>query len=242
MNATAAGAHRARVTASAFLLDVPLIGVAEAVERVLGHWQDGARLSELPCGSWLLQLAEPVELRADHGPGLPLLARGGALVAFDAQDEPAETGQLVRRRGGTVERHGLAGLRRLRPAEWLNLEVLTIRQLAVLDATPDPQPPLDAVLERPRPDLRATAGVRPASPRLRRTLARGPRAGVLATTLGVLRTALPFVPALALLGRFGWLCTTIGPVAAAPLLMLVAVVALAGAVFGIGGGAAAATS
>lgn len=68
MTATPAAAFRATVTAAGYLLDVPVIGAAEAAARVLTRWQDGAVLRELPDGRWLFTLAAAVEVRADRAP------------------------------------------------------------------------------------------------------------------------------------------------------------------------------
>ncbi|NUT46694.1 MAG: hypothetical protein HOV94_05140, partial [Saccharothrix sp.] len=63
---------RGTVTARAFVIDVGVIGEQEARTRVLGLWQPGARVHAMPTGSWLVVLAEPVEVRAERAPGLPL--------------------------------------------------------------------------------------------------------------------------------------------------------------------------
>jgi hypothetical protein len=63
---------RGTVSAKAFVIDVPVIGEPEARTRVLDLWQPGARIYAMPTGSWLVALAEPVEVRAERAPGLPL--------------------------------------------------------------------------------------------------------------------------------------------------------------------------
>lgn len=63
---------RGTVTARAFVIDVGVIGEQEARTRVLDLWQPGARVHAMPTGSWLVVLAEPVEVRAERAPGLPL--------------------------------------------------------------------------------------------------------------------------------------------------------------------------
>ncbi|MFF1869834.1 bpX6 domain-containing protein [Kitasatospora herbaricolor] len=173
MNATPAAASGATLAAG-FVLDVPVIGAAEAAGRVLAHWRDGAELRELPDGRWLLVLAEPVVARADRAPGLPLRRAGnGALLAFGAHPadgSPAEPGHLVHPVGGRTLTHRISGLALLDPADWLDPTGLTLHR-------PRPLGPADggtaeAVLEalppRPRPDLRTAAGIGPRSERAHR--------------------------------------------------------------------------
>ena len=64
---------RGTVAARAFLIDVRLIGEEEARARVLGLWQPGARICTTTTGSWVVALAEPVEVPR-------LVACGGAVV------------------------------------------------------------------------------------------------------------------------------------------------------------------
>ncbi|MFD0274002.1 bpX6 domain-containing protein [Kitasatospora sp. NPDC127111] len=174
MTATPGAAFRATVAAAGFVLDVPVIGAAEAAGRVLAHWQDGAELRELPDGRWLLTLAEPVGTRADRAPGLPLRrAGGGALVAVGSEGaEVAEhgPGQLVLTTAGRTDTHRIAGLTVLDPSGWLDPTGLTPHRPRPVGAAPEPtaEPVLEALPPRPRPDLRAAAGIRPRSERARR--------------------------------------------------------------------------
>ncbi|WP_371501553.1 bpX6 domain-containing protein [Kitasatospora sp. NBC_00374] len=165
---TTAGVFRSGVTAAGFVLDLPVIGPAQAAERVLELWQDGARLGELPDGCWLLRLPDPVELRPEQAPGLPVRAVGGALVAVGAEDARAEDGELVLLRGGVLQRHRIAGLPALDPAEWLDLTGLTVRRLAPLTAPVRPEPVVDGRPAKAEPDLRAAARIGPRSERARR--------------------------------------------------------------------------
>ncbi|MFD0574619.1 bpX6 domain-containing protein [Kitasatospora gansuensis] len=87
MSTTPDAAFRAAVTATGFVLDVPVIGAAEAAERVVESWQDGAELRRLPDGRWLFTLAAAVRIRTDRAPGLPVVrtATGGsAALGADA--------------------------------------------------------------------------------------------------------------------------------------------------------------
>ncbi|MBO1419671.1 bpX6 domain-containing protein, partial [Streptomyces sp. FH025] len=143
--------------AAGFVLDVPLIGAAEATERVLRHWQDGALLAELPDGRWLLSLPEPVPTRVDRAPGEPLRAVGGALVAEGA--DRGAVGELAVVSGSLTRRHVIAELRTLDPSEKLDLSGLTLHRLGPV-GTPVVAEPVET--EPPAPpavDLRAAAGI-----------------------------------------------------------------------------------
>lgn len=74
---------RGTVAAKAFVIDVGVIGEQEARARVLGLWQPGARIYATPTGSWLVALAEPVEVRAERAPGLPLTEVPDGLQPLD---------------------------------------------------------------------------------------------------------------------------------------------------------------
>ncbi|MFB7909133.1 bpX6 domain-containing protein [Kitasatospora sp. NPDC056076] len=162
------------VDAAGFLLDVPLIGVAEASERVLAHWRFGARLSELSDGRWLLQLPKPVRTRTERAPGAPLHAVGGALATSPGQT--GRSGELVLTRGGLTERLTIAELPDVDPSDWLDLGGLTLHRLGPVGSPVEAEP---VGTELPRPaavDLRAAAGVPGRSRRAGRLLA-GPRPG-----------------------------------------------------------------
>ncbi|MFF2148509.1 bpX6 domain-containing protein [Kitasatospora sp. NPDC058190] len=157
------------IDAAGFVLDVPVIGAAEAAERVLRYWQDGARLAELPDGRWLLALPEPVLTRADRSPGEPLRAVGGALVAAGAPEDAA-VGELALTVGGVTCRHVIAELSALDPSDWLDLSGLTLHRLAPV-GTPAVAEPVETDLRRaPVLDLRAAAGIPEPSQRAGRLL------------------------------------------------------------------------
>ncbi|MFF2078331.1 bpX6 domain-containing protein [Kitasatospora sp. NPDC058162] len=162
------------VDAAGFLLDVPLIGAAEAAERALAHWQDGALLAEVPDGRWLLRLPEPVRTRVDRAPGAPLHSVGGALVAGAGQTGAA--GELVVTSGGLTGRHVIAELRAVEPSDWLDLSGLTLHRLGPVGAPVDAEP-VETDLPRPAAvDLRAAAGIPGRSRRAGRLLG-GPARG-----------------------------------------------------------------
>ncbi|MER7673461.1 bpX6 domain-containing protein [Kitasatospora sp. NPDC096128] len=163
------------VDAAGFLLDVPLLGTAEASERALAHWQDGAQLAELPDGRWLLRLPEPERTRADRAPGAPLHSVGGALVAGPGQAGAA--GELVLTAGGLTERHVIAELRAVQPADWLDLSGLTLHRLGPV-GTPVDTEPVETDLPSPAAvDLRAAAGIPGRSRRAGRLLGEQPGRG-----------------------------------------------------------------
>ncbi|MFJ1754875.1 bpX6 domain-containing protein [Kitasatospora sp. NPDC088134] len=236
MTATAAGRHRASVDAAGFVLDAPLLGADEAASRALRYWQDGARLTELPCGSWLLQLAEPVSGRADRGPGLPVLARSGRLVSLDLPD--GDTGEdenenegggaevagyLVRLHHGVRERHRLADLPPVPLVHRLDLGNLTVRHLTSLAREPEPEPVVEALLEVPRPDLRAAARVRPASERAVRARSTDPGA---ARDRGVRPGSLRTAGLAVLLLALGWKSASLFGASTGPALAIAAVYAV----------------
>ncbi|MGA5823165.1 bpX6 domain-containing protein [Kitasatospora sp. NPDC094028] len=162
--------------AAGFVLDVPLIGAAEAAERVLEHWQDGARLLETPDGRWVLTLPEPVPTRPDRAPGEPLRAVGDSLVAAGADERTRDGGDVVLATGGLTGRHLLAGMRVVDPAGWLDPTGIAVHRLGPVGAPTAPEPVQeDDGLRPPVVDLRAAAGVRERSSWAARLLGeRGP--------------------------------------------------------------------
>ncbi|MGW7333416.1 bpX6 domain-containing protein, partial [Streptomyces sp. NPDC054840] len=170
MSATQGEAFRATVTATGFVIDAPVIGPAEAAERVLASWQDGAGLRELPDGKWLFMLAEPVEIRSDRAPGLPVVRTdGGAPATVGADATAAAAGHLAVGAGGVTVIHRIAGLPELDPAGWLDLSGLTLhRPRPVGAAEPEAEPVVESLPRQPRPDLRAAAGIAPRTERARR--------------------------------------------------------------------------
>ncbi|WP_457028596.1 bpX6 domain-containing protein [Kitasatospora sp. P5_F3] len=170
MSTTQDAAFRAAVTATGFVLDVPVIGAAEAAERVLESWQDGAELRRLPDGRWLFTLAAAVEIRADRAPGLPVVRTGtGGSASLGADTSLAMSGQLALASGGLTTTQSVAGLVELDPSDWLDLSGLTVhRPRPVGAAAPEAAPVVEALPEKPRPDLRAAAGIAPPTERTRR--------------------------------------------------------------------------
>ncbi|MGW4648698.1 bpX6 domain-containing protein [Kitasatospora sp. NPDC004289] len=176
MTATPEAAFRAVVTATGYVLDVPVIGEDEATARVLELWTDGADLRRLLDGRWLFTLAAPAEVRADRAPGLPVLrtaAGGSATLGADAPDLTA--GQLALAAGGSTTTLAVAALAPLDPAERLDLTGLTVHRPRPLGpAVPEAAPVAEALPERPRPDLRAAARIAPPTARARRLTAERP--------------------------------------------------------------------
>lgn len=93
-------AYRGAVTAAAVVIDAPLLGTTEARRRVLELWQPGVTVRALPDGCWLVSLFDPVELRAELAPGLPLVDIGGGLAMPGQPGPPPAPGTVV------LERHG----------------------------------------------------------------------------------------------------------------------------------------
>lgn len=170
MSATQGAAFRAAVTATGFVLDVPVIGPAEAAERAMASWQDGAELRQLPDGRWLFVLAAPVEIRADRAPGLPVVRTDrGAQAAVGADTRTAAAGQLAVATGGVTVVHRIAELPELDPAGWLDLSGITLHRPRPAGATEhEAEPVVEALPQRPEPDLRAAAGIAARSERARR--------------------------------------------------------------------------
>ncbi|MFE7558263.1 bpX6 domain-containing protein [Kitasatospora sp. NPDC057500] len=159
------------MNAAGFVLDVPLIGAAEAADRVLALWRDGARLRELPDGRWLLTLPEPVATRAGRAPGLPLERTGrGALAGPGASAGAAAPGRLSLVQAGLTITHVVAELPEVDPSGWLLPTGLTVHRPRPLGVAPTPEaaPVEESLPVPPRPDLRAAARIRPTSERARR--------------------------------------------------------------------------
>ncbi|WP_405363149.1 bpX6 domain-containing protein [Kitasatospora sp. NBC_00085] len=171
MTATPAAAFRATVTAAGYLLDVPVIGAAEAAARVLTRWQDGAVLRELPDGRWLFTLAAAVEVRADRAPGLPVeRAESGALVAVGTDRREMRAGRLAFIAAGLTITHDISELPELDPSGWLDPTGVALHRPRPVGGAAEPvaEPVEEAVPQRPQPDLRPAAGIRPSSARARR--------------------------------------------------------------------------
>ncbi|MFJ3826787.1 bpX6 domain-containing protein [Streptomyces sp. NPDC090046] len=170
MSATQGAAFRATVTATGFVLDVPVIGPAEAAERVIAVWQDGADLRQLPDGKWLFMLAEPVEIRSDRAPGLPVVRTDGSAPATVGADATAAAaGHVAVGAGGVTVTHQIAELAELDPAGWFDLSGLTLHRPRPVGVTePEAEPVVESLPQQPRPDLRAAARIAPRTERARR--------------------------------------------------------------------------
>ena len=152
-------AFRGTTLAGALLFDVPTIGVAEARRRVLAAWQPDSTLRALPDGSWLLTLPEPVAVRAEFAPGLPLVKRGDGWSApgLEAGTASQEGDLILLPRAGNVSSIALTATIEVDTRSWIDLTGLTVHRLTPLDRVPeDPHVPIAAV-KLPAPDLRATA-------------------------------------------------------------------------------------
>ncbi|MFI6262460.1 bpX6 domain-containing protein [Micromonospora sp. NPDC051006] len=165
-------AFRGRLPARALVIEVCLVGEAEARRRVVETWQPGAALFELPGGAWLLEFDQAVEVRAELAPGLVLVDSSGVLHPSGTPVEGARAGDVLIPHAGATTRVSRAELTLVDRSSWIDLTALQIEPLAALDrpvaraATPPPwQPPPTA------PDLRAMAGVAPPPRRTRRLLA-----------------------------------------------------------------------
>lgn len=153
-----------RVAASGFVIDVGVIGEAEARRRVLDLWSAGCVLRWIDDSRWLITLPRAAEVRCEHAPGLPLgTSTAGLAPAGSGQAPPP--GVLRLEEGGRWTDRQLSGLKQLEPAGWIDLDGLTVHELspvmkpAVPPASlPPPKPP--AV-----PDLRSAAKIGPRSTR-----------------------------------------------------------------------------
>lgn len=152
---------RGRASADGFLFDPSVIGVPEVRRRVSAHWQNGARLLETG-DALLLLLPQPVSVRAELAPGLPVrrvsggvqIVRGGAAVDLDPDRLPrADLG------------------------DWLATSELVV---ARLDPVPSRAEVAAVVVDPPAaksPDVRRLAGIGPADRRIERERERIGRAG-----------------------------------------------------------------
>ncbi|RZT77837.1 hypothetical protein EV382_1003 [Micromonospora violae] len=167
---------RGRLPARALLIDVCLIGEAEARRRVVEAWQPAAALFELPGGAWLLEFDQAVEVRAELAPGLVLVDSGGVLHLSGTPVGDAAPGDVLIPRAGATTWVSRAALTRVDRDSWTDLTALRIEPLAALDGpvvaavAPSPWQPLP-----PAPGLRAVAGVAPPPRRIRRLLAASTR-------------------------------------------------------------------
>ncbi len=150
---TAIGMYRGTVAASAFLLDVELLGENEARRRVLSLWIAGSRLLQLDHG-WLLVLPRPVEIRAERAPGLAMRSDSGGLAGAGLA---GEAGTVVFTRGGSVERIPLAELTSVAIAGWVDAGSVQVHRLTPCDSAAEAAV-APVTVRPPEPDLRRAAG------------------------------------------------------------------------------------
>lgn len=147
------------VEADVLVVDTPLLGEAEARQRVLGAWLPGSRALAVPDGRWLLVLPHTVPVRADRAPGLP--ATVGA------------AGEVRLTWHGVTTEHRLDALVPLPVAVWVDLGGVPVEVLAPVQVAA-PVPVVAPTPDRPkRVDLRRAAkvGRDPAAERVARELA-----------------------------------------------------------------------
>lgn len=148
------------VIATAFVIDVGLIGETEARRRILTWWSAGAALREVAGRRWLLTLPRPVDLRCERSPGLPLEPLGGGSLAPAGMHQAPGDGLLRTLEGGTWVDRPIKALPAVELGDWLNADALVVHHLFPVEG-PAPVP---AVIEPPEPaasvDLRATARLR----------------------------------------------------------------------------------
>lgn len=156
--------------ADVLVLDVPVLGEAECRRRVLASWQPGAAVHALHDGRWVLRLPEPVHVRAERAPGVPLRTADDGILRWSWR--------------GRAEQARVDDLAPVDVSTWVDLSALPVEHLAGLEP---PAPLPDVVAEdlpgRPTVDLAARARVRPEARRdavaaaLAQRLARGEGTG-----------------------------------------------------------------
>ncbi|WP_328330310.1 bpX6 domain-containing protein [Kribbella sp. NBC_00382] len=159
MTADDRSAFRGTTLAHALLLDVPTIGITEARRRVLAAWQSDSTLRALPDGTWLLTLPEPLAVRAEFAPGLPLIKHptGWTTPGLDPiESRPA--GELIQLpRAGEVRSIPITATTEVETRGWFDLSGLPVHRLTPIDRAPEePQVPIAATTP-PTPDLREGA-------------------------------------------------------------------------------------
>ena len=104
------------VEASAFLIDPAICGEREARRRIVELWEPGLRVSRVD-GAYLVRLPKPRFVAARQAAGLPLVSRGGALVAFESGERFAHG--IVRMHHGVVV--NATSDESVDPASWLEV-------------------------------------------------------------------------------------------------------------------------
>jgi hypothetical protein len=150
-----------RHEANGIVIDVALIGASAARERVLAHWQPGARLLRLSPERWLLALTHPVSLEFERAPGLPVMVTPEGILTLSWH------GQLT-----SIQ---IEELPEVDTGGWVDLSTLPVQLLQPVDRVAVVVVPL--ALDRPEPpDLRRRARIR-RDPRAERMAAQLATAG-----------------------------------------------------------------
>lgn len=156
------GAFRGVVAASGFVLDVAVLGEAECAARVRAVWTPGTDVRTLPDGRWLVRLPEPVEVRAEQAPGLPLVTDRQALVSPGVRVSGEDVRKVVLAVGGVRVAVPWVELPEVPASRLVDVSGLDVRRLTPI-GTRRPEP--SALAERAEladsnaPDLRVAAGV-----------------------------------------------------------------------------------
>lgn len=220
-------AYRGTVQAAAFVIDVPLVGEDEARRRVMEMWRPGTTVRATADAHWLVILGQPMLIRSEQAPGLPLVAAERGLVQPGLHAEPDT---VVLSRHGRTNSRPLATLSTVPLTGWLDLADLPVHRLTCLDRPAEAAPIVEIPVQA-EPDLRAAAKVGLPSPKARRLARnRGPSpatwavlAGIVAIVVG-LGLAIVALVALVALGRVDY---PVGPIAFAMGWLIFAVVAAA---------------
>lgn len=126
---------------------------------VLAEWAPGSRVHRTR-GGLALVWGSPRRVRGEHAPGLPLVLRGGALVAGPAE-QLATAAVAARARVAVYAFHGavvaepLDASSELDPAGWLTLDSLEVLELRPL---PVVRPAATSVISPPPTETRALLG------------------------------------------------------------------------------------
>ena len=156
---SAVSRYRGVVSASAFWIDVAVIGEATARDRVVIQWGPGAALSVLDDG-WLLTLPVAVDARTERAIGVPLHLDQGGHGGLAGPGLTAAAGEVALERGGVVLRHRRADLAATPIGTWLEPAAFAQHDLERCDE-PGPQPVIPESVPAPQVDLRQLAGLGP---------------------------------------------------------------------------------
>ncbi|HEX3765725.1 MAG TPA: bpX6 domain-containing protein [Kofleriaceae bacterium] len=151
-------AHRGSVRAIGFVIDVGLVGLAEARRRVLAVWRPGAVVHDQR-GALIVTGLPVTRVRAQQAPGAPIVDQHGvpATLPLDA-DEAAQLagpGAIAVAEAGAAVRWPLPPDQAVDVAGWIDLEAFAITEVAALAA-----PPIAVEVPAAEPsDLRVLTGV-----------------------------------------------------------------------------------